>query len=930
MRKNLLLLLFVIFVATGVVAQANQPTEITLLNNFEADLEGWKLATDWAGGKAVSLSTEQASDGEQSLALEASYTGDGTWQEAGVSVDPQDGADWTGSTQLVMDVFVPEEAENLIAQIFMKTGEGWTWANSADNPLTPGAWTAVTADLSTMGDLSAVRQFGVKIGTSATAFDGVILIDNVRLVAPAVTSDTGRDTSVAHPVEPEVQAINSVTPPEASVGVYEKLELVADIDAIFSNPYDPADIRVDGRFTSPSGKAVVVPGFYYREFTNTNGNVTPTDNWSWRVRFTPTEAGEWQYQVLATTLKGIKRSEVGTFTATESDHRGFVRVDPRNPRYFVFDDGTPYYPIGENMGWSTGNPLTDYPVWLDKLQAAGGNFIRVWMASWGFGIEWVDTGLGNYDRRQNRAYQLDQLMNMAAERDMYIMLSLLNHGAFNTTTNPEWDQNPYNAANGGPCAEPTCFATDPQAIKFWNQRLRYIAARWGYSPNIMAWEWWNEVNWTGLVNPDILVPWMERSAAYLASLDPYDHLITHSGSPVDNEQVWGLDSIDFTQNHLYNMTNLPLTFNQNIPEWLEAYPDKPFLMGEFGSSSGGESSDKQGVTLHLGIWSAPMNGAAGSAMTWWWDNYIDPLNLYDHFSGLAAFLDSEDLAAQQWQPASASIAEPAKANVYGLQSDDSALLWVVNTDYSEQYLQTGATKALRDAMRQQNNSPAAYSFEDDVNGWALSGDWAAGKDVTQSSDLATDGALSLSLSAAYTGGGTWQEAGAFVQPEGGADWSAYSTVTVDIYAPEDAEGFTAQVFAKTGDDWAWENSQDTALSPGEWTTVTVPLSTLGDVSALREFGVKIGSSTGVLDGTFLIDNIRLKGVNPDKLVIPFPDVEAASLTINGLPDGSYTVEVWDTMAGTVMNTSSVDSTGGSLTIELPTFSTDLAVKVKPE
>ena len=29
--------------------------------------------------------------------------------------------------------------------------------------------------------------------------------------------------------------------------------------------------------------------------------------------------------------------------------------------------------------------------WLAKLAAVGGNFIRVWMAVWGFAIEWQDT-----------------------------------------------------------------------------------------------------------------------------------------------------------------------------------------------------------------------------------------------------------------------------------------------------------------------------------------------------------------------------------------------------------------------------------------------------------------------------------------------------------------------------------------------------------
>ena len=49
-----------------------------------------------------------------------------------------------------------------------------------------------------------------------------------------------------------------------------------------------------------------------------------------------------------------------------------------------------------------------------------------------------------------------------------------------------------------------------------------------------------------------------------------------------------------------------------------------------------------------------------------------------------------------------------------------------------------------------------------------------------------------------TGGGSWQEGGAFIQPEGGLDWSNYDQLAVDIFLPEGADGFLSQIFAKTG------------------------------------------------------------------------------------------------------------------------------------
>ena len=660
------------------------------LHSFESDEEGFVLADYWSGGSGIAITDADASDGSQSVAITVSFNGT-EWQEAGIYLQPG-GLDWSGYNEFAVDVFVPEGATDQLAQIFIKTGDDWTWANTPDIPLLAGEWTTVTADLSTMGDMSAVQEYGIKVGTGATAFEGDILIDNFRLAG-----DVMEEASASSPA---LFAIHSVDALQNSVGLYEKLELIADIEANYDNPYDPVQIRVDGRFFSPSGETVIIPGFYYEDFEYTGSNVRSLDDWSWRVRFTPTEIGDWEYQVLVTTAEGTIRSERGNFTVTESDNPGFIRVDERNPHYFVFDNGEPYFPVGENIGWALGDSISEYDTWLSSLSDNNANFIRVWMASWEFGIEWIDTPLGDYSNRQWRAYELDQVFELMAENDVYAMLSLINHGQFNDSVDPEWANNPYNAANGGPLENPEDFAENPEAIRLWHQRLRYIVARWGYSPNLFTWEWWNEVNWTPLSSANVLAPWVSRSAAYLESLDAYDHLITHSGSLRADESVWGQESMDFVQEHLYNMDDLPQTFSNSIPEWLETYPDKPFLMGEFGSPA---EIDTEGMLIHLGLWAAPMNGASGTGMTWWWDTVVHPQDLYYHFDAVAAFYAEEDMGASNWEIAEVDFVERVRARVYGLQTDNSALLWAVNRDYSTSYMQRQYNLALRNAIQESND-----------------------------------------------------------------------------------------------------------------------------------------------------------------------------------------------------------------------------------
>lgn len=96
--------------------------------------------------------------------------------------------------------------------------------------------------------------------------------------------------------------------------------------------------------------------------------------------------------------------------AADPSVHGFVRINQQNPRYLAFDDGSFYLPIGLNLGWASQpnlGVLRDYQRWLDRLSQNGGNVGRVWMASWSFGIEWNDTGLGNYSGRMKRAWLLD-------------------------------------------------------------------------------------------------------------------------------------------------------------------------------------------------------------------------------------------------------------------------------------------------------------------------------------------------------------------------------------------------------------------------------------------------------------------------------------------------------------------------------------------
>ncbi|MEZ4661138.1 MAG: DUF5060 domain-containing protein [Caldilineaceae bacterium] len=455
------------------------------------------------------------------------------------------------------------------------------------------------------------------------------------------------------------------------------------------NPYDPAQADLRAYFQSPAGAVQMAPAFWSQPFDRQTRRAGSP---GWLLRFTPHEAGEW-HVYLEDALTG-HRSETVAFTVAPAAARGFVRIDPQNPRYFAYDNGEPMLVIGLNLGWSNGDVLADYARWFDALSQNGGNLARVWMASWAFGIEWRDTGLGDYRQRMYEAWLLDQVFQMAEERGITIMLTLINHGAFSTSVNPEWDANPYNAANGGSLSNPAAFVEDAQAKALFKRRLRYMAARWGYSTSLFAWEWWNEVNWTG-IDDRTLTPWIQEMTPVLQEFDPYDHLITNSFSNGAGSSTWALPEIDVSQQHDYTGGDLIETLTTDRRRITNTAPDKPLLMGELGYSAGAQI-DLDAMHLHTGLWAAPFVGYAGGSMYWWWDTFVDPQNQWHQFGALARFFADEDIGALT--PTTADIL-PQGAQALALQKADRALVWVRSDAYSVPAAQAIYDKAIREAIK---------------------------------------------------------------------------------------------------------------------------------------------------------------------------------------------------------------------------------------
>jgi len=58
----------------------------------------------------------------------------------------------------------------------------------------------------------------------------------------------------------------------------------------------------------------------------------------------------------------------------EADTPGFVRISSKDRRYFAFENGQPYFPVGANVCWAYGQGTFDYDEWFPKYAAAGCNY----------------------------------------------------------------------------------------------------------------------------------------------------------------------------------------------------------------------------------------------------------------------------------------------------------------------------------------------------------------------------------------------------------------------------------------------------------------------------------------------------------------------------------------------------------------------------
>jgi hypothetical protein len=508
-------------------------------------------------------------------------------------------------------------------------------------------------------------------------------------------------------------------PPEATPSVWERFEATLPIAVEAANPFDPTEVRVDVEVKAPGGGALVVPGFVYQGFDRSQrpdggDRLVPAGPREWRFRFTPTRPGRWWWRWRRTTVAGVETGDWQSLLVGpnhDPSRHGFVRI-PQGSPYFAFDDGTSYFPVGENLAWADSRGSYAYEDWIPKLAARGATYIRVWLPSWDMGLVYAPATLDDWSARMDRAWRLDRVIALAEQYGLEVLVSLQNHGPFELGGffGSEWSTNLYNATNGGPLDSPQEFFGDARAREIFRRYLRYVVARWGYSPNVLCWELWNEVDLTEQpATLDPVVDWHREMAHTLRDLDPNDHLVTTSTTdelmtftawlgnfdihqfPLAYEPVWQLPEIDFVQLHSYQIYGwgVALPVADTIFDLVErmAQYDKPVLVGEAGVDFRGIAetlaADPDGEGFHDLVWAGAFSGAAGSGMSWWWDFVVDTEDWYFHFEPLSRLVAGVPFASEPFERyRDLPVDAPSNDVVAHVLSGPTTLLaWLRNADH---------------------------------------------------------------------------------------------------------------------------------------------------------------------------------------------------------------------------------------------------------
>lgn len=446
----------------------------------------------------------------------------------------------------------------------------------------------------------------------------------------------------------------------------------------FNNPFDLLNNKVELQILQPDNSTINLSFFY-------NG-ISKSNKEKWEARFSPKQIGQHKFNLVINDklLENFKVNITQNKTT-----KGGLHLSENNG-LFRFENGESFRGIGMNICWAN-----DYEYYFSKMKYNGMNVTRIWLCPWHLSFEWNNTGLGKYDL--NSADKLDHILELAKKYGVYIILCMDYHGIaqnragfFNEN---KWLENPYNKINGGPCEYAADLFTDETAKTLFKQKYKYIISRYGYSSNILSWEFYNEADlMAGKAIP--VNQWHIEMAEFVQSIDVHNRLVSSSATRNYPEKVvdaFKSLAMDFIMYHQYNILDFA-PYVIDLHNAMQEYYSKPFVLGEFGIDYRGADKtyafDPEHIGVHNAIWAGLFSETPVIPLSWWWDNYIEKYDFWYEYKNLSEFSSKIN-----WNTSKVEFKELQSGNLLSdnktqapslvtcIYFDSNAALWFKNDKY---------------------------------------------------------------------------------------------------------------------------------------------------------------------------------------------------------------------------------------------------------
>jgi len=474
-------------------------------------------------------------------------------------------------------------------------------------------------------------------------------------------------------------------------------EITFTHERTYTDPF--FDVRIDVTFTAPSARQFAVGGFHYgseepvevRVLEPAPGGHASRKEYvrrkadTWKARFAPAELGRWTYRYVFRNSSGDEAVGQGSFACVPGrvPRHGFVRQHPRNPFRWVFDDGTPFFPVGLQEcvgdGHGTGSALDgmalEGPFRTDRTNLVELPPGPLYVRGPSMNPQNADVYFRRYARcgfdlfrfsQNNCSYELyddldhyrvqegimtDELLRHARKYGFRVMYGLFGYQKV-------FNQEPQNA----------------EGMAKVRRFIKYSVDRWGAYADF--WEFLNEQKAAD--------EWYARMVPYLRSLDPYGHPITTSWERPE------LDGIEINAPHWYareNELRSDVETANRARGWKQH--GKPVIVGEQGNyvdpkkprpaGVGGVWDEGSARRMRIRLWTAFFNEIG---FVFWSTSYARDGHFMNIWLGprereyVAALQDFCYCLDADVRPVEVKVSAPEEVRAYALASPERAAVYL--------------------------------------------------------------------------------------------------------------------------------------------------------------------------------------------------------------------------------------------------------------